>query len=193
VALDGKELGLVELIDELNRMAGRHGVGRIDMLENRLIGIKSREVYEAPAAMTLIEAHRELERATLPRETAHFKPNLEQEYARLAYFGLWYSPLRKALDAFIGETQKTVTGTVRLQLFKGSAKVVGRKSPVSLYDYGLATYDTADVFDHGSAVGFISVWGLPTRVYARVNGAAAGKKETAPPARDSVVAGSELP
>lgn len=193
VALDGQELGLVELIDELNRRTGRHGVGRIDMLENRLVGIKSREIYEAPGAVTLIEAHRELERATLPRETAHLKPNLEQEYARLTYFGLWYSPLREALDAFIGETQKTVTGTVRLQLFKGNAKVVGRKSPLSLYDYGLATYDAGDVFDHGSAVGFISVWGLPTRVYARVNGGAAQAKETALPVPESLVAGSGRP
>ncbi len=178
VALNGQRLNLVDLIAELNQLAGKHGVGRIDMLENRLVGIKSREIYEAPAAVVLTAAHRELERATLPRETAHFKPQLEQKYAELAYFGLWYSPLKQALDAFIEETQKTVTGTVRLKLFKGGATVVGRQSPASLYDLGLATYDTDDAFDHDAAEGFISIWGLPTRVNARVNGGTAAKTQS---------------
>lgn len=188
VALDGEQLGLVELIEKLNTVAGQHGVGRIDMLEDRLVGIKSREIYEAPAAVVLTCAHRDLERAVLPRETAQLKPQLEQKYAELTYFGLWYSQLKQALDAFFDETQQTVTGSVRLKLFKGSVQVVGRSSPASLYDYGLATYDDTDQFDHGASEGFISIWGLPTRVYAGVNGSAddSNGPETQKPTSKSV-------
>ena len=168
-ALDGRALGLVELLEELNRVAGEHGVGRIDHVENRLVGIKSREIYEAPAATVLVTAHRELESFTLPREVAHFKPLLEQKYAELTYFGLWYSPLKKAIDAFIEATQATVTGTIRVKLHRGNCVVVGRRSAHSLYDWKLATYDKEDAFDHTAAKGFIDIWGLPTRVYSLVN------------------------
>ncbi|MBO2531865.1 MAG: argininosuccinate synthase [Thermoactinomycetaceae bacterium] len=174
VALDGERLPLHELISRLNRIAGEHGVGRIDHVEDRLVGIKSREVYECPAAMTLLAAHRELEFLTQPREMAHFKPVVEQQWARLVYEGLWYSPLKKALDAFVEESQKTVTGTVRVRLFKGHATVTGRKSNHSLYNEKLATYTPEDTFDHQAAVGFIKLWGLPTQVYAQVN---RGKEE----------------
>jgi argininosuccinate synthase len=180
VALDGKTMGMVELIDKLNEIAGANGVGRIDHVENRLVGIKSREVYEMPAATVLVLAHKELETITLPRELHHFKLGLEQKYAEQVYFGLWFSPLKRALDAFIAESQKTVTGTVKVKLFKGSAVCVARKSPLTLYSYDLATYDKADKFDHGAAKGFIDIFGLPTKVYAAVQKAAADKKtETA--------------
>ena len=169
VALNGEAMGLVELIEQLNQIAGKHGVGRIDHVENRLIGIKSREVYEAPAALVLIAAHRELETITLPREVFHFKPTLELKYTEMVYNGLWFSPLKKALDAFIEETQATVTGTVRVKLHKGTYQPVGRKSEQSLYDLDLATYSPEDAFDHKAAEGFIKLWGLPTKVYAKVN------------------------
>lgn len=169
VAVDGEAMPLVGMLGHLNQLAGEHGIGRIDHIENRLVGIKSREVYEAPAATVLIAAHRALEALCLPRETAHFKPLIEQKYAELVYFGLWYSPLRSALDGFCAATQEFVTGTVRVKLHKGSAQVVGRRSPHSLYDHGLATYDASDTFRHDSAVGFIDIWGLPTRVAARVH------------------------
>ncbi|ASS76599.1 argininosuccinate synthase [Tumebacillus algifaecis] len=169
VSLNGQALGLVELIEQLNKLGGAHGVGRIDHVENRLIGIKSREVYEAPGALILIAAHRELETITLPREVAHFKPQLELKYTELVYNGLWFSPLKKALDAFIEETQATVTGTVRVKLHKGTYQPVGRKSEQSLYDLDLATYSPDDAFDHNAAKGFIKLWGLPTKVYSKVN------------------------
>lgn len=169
VSLNGEALGLVELVEQLNKLGGAHGVGRIDHVENRLIGIKSREVYEAPAALILIAAHRELETITLPREVAHFKPQLELKYTELVYNGLWFSPLKKALDAFIEETQATVTGTVRVKLHKGTYQPVGRKSEQSLYDLDLATYSPDDAFDHNAAKGFIKLWGLPTKVYSKVN------------------------
>lgn len=169
VSLNGVAMGLVELIEQLNQIAGKHGVGRIDHVENRLIGIKSREVYEAPAALVLIHAHRELETITLPREVFHFKPTLELKYTELVYNGLWFSPLKQALDAFIEETQKTVTGTVRVKLHKGTYQPVGRKSDQSLYDLDLATYSPEDAFDHKAAEGFIKLWGLPTKVFAKVN------------------------
>lgn len=167
--LNGEELPFHQLIAKLNRLAGEHGVGRIDHVENRLVGIKSREVYEAPAAMTLITAHRELEFLTQTRDIAKFKPIVEQQWAQLIYDGLWFSPLKKALDAFIDETQKTVTGRVRVQLFKGHATVTGRESKYSLYNEKLATYTPEDTFDHQAAVGFISLWGLPTNIYASVH------------------------
>ncbi|EJQ99345.1 argininosuccinate synthase [Bacillus cereus] len=167
--LNGTAYSLSELIKTLNALAGKHGVGRIDHVENRLIGIKSREVYECPAAMTLITAHKELEDLTLVKEVAHFKPMIEQKLTELIYNGLWFSPLKQALNAFLQETQKNVTGTVRVKLFKGHAIVEGRKSEYSLYDEKLATYTAQDEFNHDAAVGFISLFGLPTKVYSQVN------------------------
>lgn len=169
VALDGQPMALHQLITELNQLAGLHGVGRIDHIENRLIGIKSREVYEAPAALTLIAAHRALESLTLEREVAHFKPLMEQRFANLIYEGLWFSPLRVAIQKFIQETQKTVTGKVRVKLHKGHATVVGRTAPQSLYAENLATYGANDEFDHHAALGFIKLWGLPSCIYQAVN------------------------
>lgn len=176
VALNGAAKSLPDLITELNQLAGLHGIGRIDHIENRLIGIKSREVYEAPAALTLIAAHRALEALTLTREVAHFKPNIEQKFANLIYEGLWFSPLRNALYAFIQETQQRVTGTVRIKLYKGHAIVVGRTSPYSLYVKELATYAMEDQFDHHAALGFIKLWGLPTEIYHLVDKANDGEK-----------------
>ncbi|MED0967369.1 argininosuccinate synthase [Bacillus paramycoides] len=167
--LNGTAYSLSELIKTLNALAGKHGVGRIDHVENRLVGIKSREVYECPAAMTLITAHKELEDLTLVKEVAHFKPMIEQKLTELIYNGLWFSPLKQALNAFLQETQKHVTGTVRVKLFKGHAIVEGRKSEYSLYDEKLATYTVDDEFNHDAAVGFISLFGLPTKVYSQVN------------------------
>ncbi|WP_422123209.1 argininosuccinate synthase [Planococcus sp. X10-3] len=169
VKLNGVSYSLTQLIFELNHVAGKHGVGRIDHVENRLVGIKSREIYEAPAAMTLIAAHKELEDITLVKEMAHFKPVIEKKLTELIYEGLWFSPLRVALEAFLKETQEFVNGTVRVKLFKGHAIVEGRKSPNSLYSEQLATYSTDDTFNHASAVGFIELWGLPTVVNAMVN------------------------
>ena len=159
---------LSQLILDLNVLAGKHGVGRIDHVENRLVGIKSREVYECPAAMTLITAHKELEDLTLVKEVAHFKPVIGKKLSELIYEGLWFSPLKDALTAFLEETQKYVTGTVRVKLFKGHAIVEGRKSEYSLYDEKLATYTSDDEFDHNAAVGFIKLWGLPTKVQSIV-------------------------
>ena len=169
VAIDGVPYKLSDLILELNQLAGKHGVGRIDHVENRLVGIKSREVYECPGAMTLITAHKELEDITLVKEVAHFKPVIEKKLTELIYEGLWYSPLKDALLGFLKETQKTVNGVVRVKLFKGHAIVEGRKSENSLYNEKLATYTTEDEFDHAAAVGFISLWGLPTKVNSMVN------------------------
>ncbi|WP_102274273.1 argininosuccinate synthase [Cytobacillus massiliigabonensis] len=168
VSLDGKNYSLAQLILELNTLAGKHGVGRVDHVENRLVGIKSREVYECPGAMTLIKAHKELEDLTLVKEVAHFKPVIEKKIAELIYEGLWFSPLQNALAAFLQETQTFVTGTVRVKLFKGHAIIEGRKSPYSLYDEKLATYTSEDEFDHNAAVGFIKLWGLPTKVQSIV-------------------------
>lgn len=167
--LNGISYSAAELIHTLNTIAGKHGIGRIDHVENRLVGIKSREVYECPAAMTLITAHKELEDLTLVKEVAHFKPVIEQKLTELIYNGLWFSPLKNALVAFLQETQKHVTGTVRVKLFKGHAIVEGRKSEYSLYNEKLATYTKDDEFNHDAAVGFISLFGLPTKVYSQVN------------------------
>jgi argininosuccinate synthase len=167
VSLDGIVLEPVELIRRLNQAAGRHGVGRIDMIENRLVGIKSREIYEAPALMVLIQAHRDLESLTLTADVSHYKRGIEETYSQLIYNGLWYSPLKQALDAFIQQTQERVSGTVRMKLFKGTAATVGRCSPQSLYAPNLATYGSDDAFDHKAAEGFIYVWGLPTRVWSQ--------------------------
>ena len=169
VTLDGEKYLLSELITTLNEIAGKHGVGRIDHVENRLVGIKSREVYEAPGAITLLKAHKELEDLTLVKELAHFKPVISQKLGELIYNGLWFSPLRDALEAFIKDTQQYVNGTVRVKLFKGHAIVEGRKSPNSLYDEKLATYTSDDEFDQAAAVGFIKLWGLPTEVHSMVN------------------------
>ncbi|MFB7139939.1 argininosuccinate synthase [Gottfriedia sp. NPDC056225] len=168
VALNGQPIDLVQLIEQLNGIGGKHGVGRIDHIENRLVGIKSREVYENPAALILINAHKELEFLTLPREVTNFKVNIEQQFSKMLYDGLWYSPLMGALDAFVNTTQETVTGVVRVKLFKGNHTVVGRKSENSLYNEELATYSKGDMFDHNAAVGFIKLWGLPTKVYSEV-------------------------
>ncbi|MES1043948.1 argininosuccinate synthase [Bacillus obstructivus] len=168
VAINDQEMGIVELIETLNELAGKHGIGRIDHIENRLVGIKSREVYENPAALLLINAHKELEFLTLPREVTQFKTTVEQQLAKMIYEGLWYSPLKPAIDAFIEETQGTVTGKVRIKLFKGTHVVVGRQSPFSLYNEELATYSKGDAFDHNAAVGFIKLWGLPTKVYSEI-------------------------
>ncbi|WP_246943047.1 argininosuccinate synthase [Bacillus pinisoli] len=169
VSLNGEKLGFVQLIETLNELGGKHGVGRIDHIENRLVGIKSREVYENPGALILINAHKELEFLTLPREITQFKTSVEQQMTKLIYDGLWYSPLRNALDAFVEETQKVVSGTIRVKLHKGTHTVVGRKSPHSLYNEELATYSKGDAFDHNAAVGFIKLWGLTTKVYSQVN------------------------
>ncbi|MCF6139405.1 argininosuccinate synthase [Pseudalkalibacillus berkeleyi] len=168
VSINGVELPIVELIESLNELGGKHGYGRIDHIENRLVGIKSREVYENPGALLLIHAHKELEFLTLPRETSQFKQQVEQQLTKLIYEGLWYSPLRNALEAFINESQKAVTGTLRVKLHKGNATVVGRKSNNSLYNEELATYSKGDLFDHHAAVGFIKLWGLSTKVNAEV-------------------------
>ncbi len=169
ISLDGQLLPLDELILTLNRMAGKHGIGRIDHVENRLIGIKSREVYECPAAMTLMKAHKELEDLTLVKEVAHFKPVIGTKLTELIYNGLWFSPLRQSLIAFLKDTQSVVNGTARVKLFKGHAIVEGRKSPNSLYNEKLATYTADDEFQHDSSVGFIQLFGLPTKVNAMVN------------------------
>ncbi|EAC7758937.1 argininosuccinate synthase [Listeria monocytogenes] len=169
ISLNGENMSLANLILTLNEIAGKHGVGRIDHIENRLVGIKSREVYECPAAVTLITAHKELEDLTFVREVAHFKPIIEQKISQTIYNGLWFSPLTEALVAFLKSTQKFVNGTIRVKLFKGHAIVEGRKSPNSLYDENLATYTSSDTFDQDAAVGFIKLWGLPTKVSAEVN------------------------
>ncbi|EAD4237324.1 argininosuccinate synthase [Listeria monocytogenes] len=169
ISLNGENMSLANLILTLNEIAGKHGVGRIDHIENRLVGIKSREVYECPAAVTLITAHKELEDLTFVREVAHFKPIIEKKISETIYNGLWFSPLTEALVAFLKSTQKFVNGTIRVKLFKGHAIVEGRKSPNSLYDENLATYTSSDTFDQDAAVGFIKLWGLPTKVSAEVN------------------------
>jgi len=176
VGLNGKLMDETELIKKLNHIAGAHGVGRIDMMEDRLIGIKSRETYECPAAVTILEAHKELERLTLTIEQNLFKPTIEGKWTEMAYFGLWYEPLMKDLEAFVDETQKNVSGIVRLKLYKGQAMVVGRESAHSLYHHGLSTYDDSDEFDHSAAEGFIKIWGLPSVVAGKRNDNLSKKK-----------------
>ncbi len=167
-SLDGRELDGVSLLLELNKVAGVNGVGRIDHIEDRLVGIKSREVYEAPAATLLLIAHQALEAMTLSKEQLKFKQKVASEYADLIYNGLWFSSLHQDLAAYVQSTQRYVSGTVRLKLFKGSCRVVGRKSPYSLYRYELATYDKGDLFDQSASAGFIHIWGLPVKVQAQV-------------------------
>ena len=170
VTIDGQKLDGVSLIQRLNELAGSHGVGRVDHVENRLVGIKSREIYEAPAAMVLLQAHQALQAITLSKEQMRFKQTVAVEYADLIYNGLWFTSLHQDLAACVRSSQRCVTGTVRLKLFKGNCSVVGRKSPFSLYDYGLATYDKGDQFDQSASPGFIHIWGLPVRTQAQVQG-----------------------
>ena len=170
VSLDGEEMPLAGLISALNGIAGGHGVGRVDMIEDRLVGIKSREIYECPAALTIIQAHQELETMTLTKDVLRFKGQVEARYAELTYEGLWFTPLKRALDAFVAETQKTVTGNVRLKLYKGHSIVVGRTAPKALYSKDLATYDPNSTFEEAAAAGFIALWGLPARQWAGVHG-----------------------
>ena len=170
VALDGVSMGLHELVQQVDTRAGAHGVGRIDMVEDRLVGIKSREIYECPGAFALITAHRDLEDLCLEQELADHKRMVESRYAQLIYNGLWWGPLKTALDAFIDDASKYVTGEVRLRLFKGHATVVGRRSPkFGLYNYELATYDQEDQFDQSLAEGFVKLWGLPLKMWAARN------------------------
>lgn len=167
VAIDGETVTVLEAVEQLNRRAGAQGVGRLDMVEDRLVGIKSREVYEAPGAMALITAHEELENVTLERDTARFKRTVAQRWGELVYDGLWFSPLKDALDAFVAETQQKVSGDIRMTLHGGRAVPTGRRSEQSLYDFNLATYDEGDTFDQGLAKGFVQLWGLPSKIAAK--------------------------
>jgi argininosuccinate synthase len=169
VAIDGETVSPLQAIAELNRRAGAQGVGRLDMVEDRLVGIKSREVYEAPGAIALITAHQELENVTVERDVARFKRTVDQRWGELVYDGLWFSPLKHALDTFIDDTQKYVSGEVRMTLHGGRAVVTGRRSEASLYDFGMATYDTGDTFDQSLAKGFVQLWGLPSRMASARN------------------------
>jgi argininosuccinate synthase len=169
IALDGKRNSGLAIIEKLNEVGGKNGVGRLDMVENRLVGIKSREIYEAPAATILHFAHRELERLTLEKTVFQYKRGIAQEYANIIYNGVWFSPMRTALDAFINETQKTVSGLVRVKLFKGTVSVVGRSSPYSLYSEELATYTSADTFNHKASEGFIHIYGLGLKTFNEVS------------------------
>ena len=166
--INGEEMDPVDLINYLNKIGGENGIGRIDLIENRLVGIKSRETYETPAALILIDAHRELERLVTTREVAHFKDTTDKKYAELVYNGLWFSPLRKALDEFNKEIQQDVTGIIRVKLIKGNIIITGRKSSNSLYDFKLATYNEEDMFDHKASKGFIDIFGLPLKVYSQM-------------------------
>jgi len=170
VTIDGQRMNGINLIRRLSELAGNHGVGRVDHVEDRLVGIKSREIYEAPAATVLLEAHRALQAMTLSKDQLRFKQKVAVEYADLIYNGLWFTSLRQDLAAYVKSSQRFVTGTVRLKLFKGSCSLVGRKSPFSLYNYGLATYGKGDEFDQSASPGFIRIWGLPVRSQAQVQG-----------------------
>ncbi len=171
-AIDGTAVTVLEAIEELNDRAGAHGVGRLDVVEDRLVGIKSREVYEAPGAIALITAHQELESVTVERDLARFKRTVDQRWAELVYDGLWFSPLKRALDAFVASTQVSVSGDIRMTLHGGRAVPTGRRSPTSLYDFELATYDAGDSFDQSLAKGFVDLWGLPSKIAARRDSAA---------------------
>ncbi len=170
VSLNGQRLEPMALVQKVHKLAGKHGVGRIDHVENRLVGIKSREVYEAPAAVVLLKAHQALEDLVLTKDQLRFKARVAAEYADLVYNGLWFTRMREDLAAYVESTQRYVTGTIRVKLFRGNCQVVGRKSPYSLYDYSLATYDKGDAFDQSASPGFIHIWGLPVRTQARVQG-----------------------
>jgi argininosuccinate synthase len=166
VALDGQDRTPLELITELNARAGAKGIGRVDIVEDRLIGIKSREIYEAPGAIALITAHQELENVCLERDLARFKRTAEQRWTELVYDGLWFSPLRESLEAFMIAASQHVSGDVRLRMQHGRAVVTGRRSPQALYDFGMATYDTGDAFDQQLSKGFVELWGLPSKIAA---------------------------
>jgi argininosuccinate synthase len=166
VAIDGRPLTPLQIITELNARAGAQGIGRVDMVEDRLVGIKSREIYEAPGAIALLTAHSELESVCMELDLARFKRQAERRWTELVYDGLWFSPLKSALDVFMNEASRHVTGDIRLRLQGGRAVVTGRRSPVSLYDHGLATYDTGDTFDQRLAKGFVELWGLPSKIAA---------------------------
>jgi argininosuccinate synthase len=168
VSIDGQQLPAVQLLEKLNTLVGSYGIGRMDMVENRVVGLKSREVYEGPAAVVLIAAHEELERVVLDRATSRYKRRIADDFATLIYDGLWFGPLRHALQAFIDETQRDVTGEVRIRLSAGRAMITGRRSPFSLYDDGLATYSEGDTFDRDAARGFLQLYGLPYRTWGRV-------------------------
>jgi argininosuccinate synthase len=170
VSLDGRETAPASLVLRLNELAGEHGVGRVDLVEDRLVGIKSREIYEAPAAVTLLAAHEALEQMTLSKDQRRLKASIAQEYAEIIYNGLWFTAHHQDLAAYVQSTQRHVTGTVRVKLHKGVANAVGRKSPKSLYDYSLATYEKEDQYDRTAAAGFIQIWGLPVRVQAQAQG-----------------------
>jgi len=176
VAINRQKMNGVSLIQQLNELAGSYGVGRIDHVENRLVGIKSREIYEAPAAVVLLEAHQALEAITLSKSQLRFKQKVATEYADLIYNGLWFTAQHQDLAAYVASSQRFVTGTVRLKLFKGKCSVVGRKSPLSLYSYGLATYDKGDQFDQSASAGFIHIWGLPVRTQAQIQQVTKPKK-----------------
>jgi argininosuccinate synthase len=167
VAIDGQPVTMLEAIQQLNRRAGAHGIGRLDMVEDRLVGIKSREIYEAPGALALITAHQELENVTVERDLARFKRQVAQRWSELVYDGLWFSPLKDALDSFIAKSQEHVSGEIRLRLHGGTAVVTGRRSEQSLYDFNLATYDEGDTFDQSLAKGFVQLWGLPSKIAAK--------------------------
>ena len=167
VAIDGVSYSAIEMVKKMNELAGAHGVGRIDIVEDRLVGIKSREIYEAPAGIALIQAHEELENLTLERDVNRFKKGIEDKWATMVYEGLWFSDLKRSLDVFIDHTQKYVSGEIRLKLRGGRAVVTGRRSEQSLYDFNLATYDTGDSFDSSLAKGFIELWALPSKISAR--------------------------
>ncbi|KQV22851.1 MULTISPECIES: argininosuccinate synthase [unclassified Kitasatospora] len=167
VAIDGRKVSVLQAIEELNKRAGAHGIGRLDMVEDRLVGIKSREIYEAPGAIALITAHQALENVTVERELARYKRQVEQRWAELVYDGLWFSPLKRALDGFINEANQVVSGEIRMVLQGGRAVVNGRKSDQSLYDFNLATYDTGDTFDQSMSKGFIEIFGLSSKIAAR--------------------------
>jgi argininosuccinate synthase len=166
-AIDGRPVTMLEAVQELNVRAGAHGVGRLDMVEDRLVGIKSREVYECPGAIALIAAHQELENVTVERDLARFKRFVDQRWSELVYDGLWFSPLKRALDDFVAAASRHVTGDIRMTLQGGRATVTGRRSPASLYEYDLATYDADDTFDQSLAKGFVELWGLPSRIAAQ--------------------------
>src|SRR5262245_14885011 len=160
-------MSMVELVSSLDTIAGAHAVGRVDMVENRLVGIKSREIYEAPAAVVLHMAHKELQSFVTPRDLERLTSELGVKYADLVYNGLWYTPTREAIDALVRKVQEKVTGVIRLKLFKGDCRVVGRRSPYALYDLAMATHDEADAFDHAAGEGFVKIWGLPVEIAAR--------------------------
>jgi argininosuccinate synthase len=175
-AINGVAMPLLDLIASLGTIAGAHGVGRIDMVENRLVGIKSREIYEAPAAVVLHAAHKELQKLVTTKDMERLCRDMSLKYADIVYNGLWFTPTREAIDAFEDKVQERVTGVIRTKLFKGDSRIVGRKSPYALYDHALATYDTGDLFDHTAAVGFIKIWGLPVEIAARKAPKAVGRQ-----------------